>query len=355
MSDNQTPGSWPQYPPPSEGPWTPPTDPTSAPAQPTYPSAPTYPPTVPYQTPSYQTPSYQTPSSQTPSYQPASYPPAGYTPGGTTPDASGGYAPGGFTAPAYGQPAYGLPVPPPRKSRTGLIVISIVAVVVLVCGGLIVGGVIIGDKSGKTTNTAGVSTTPTAGTAGSQASTPSPTPSPTPTVVKIRNGDSATLKAHLVAYPSGSHRLSVDGSSNGVYSLNQLVKEYFDNDPDSKQALQDDEFKIAVEKDWTKSSTETGVQLLQFGDTDGSRDFLEDQDSATQADSTNTSHYSLPGIPQGHGYEFKYDEKYHYRQAELIGQAGPIAIVIFFFYTEGKFNRPAELAVMKAQLAAMKK
>ncbi|MCU7723280.1 MmpS family transport accessory protein [Actinoplanes sp. KI2] len=68
-----------------------------------------------------------------PGYPPQSgYPPPGYAP-------QPGYAPPGYGQPGYGQPGYGRP---PRKSNTPIVAV-ILAVTLLLCGGIVTAGVLI--------------------------------------------------------------------------------------------------------------------------------------------------------------------------------------------------------------------
>lgn len=68
-------------------------------------------------------------------YPPGGYPPAGYPPQGYPPP---GYPPQGYPPPGYGQP----PPPPPRKSNVPIIAV-ILAVTLLLCGGIATAGVLI--------------------------------------------------------------------------------------------------------------------------------------------------------------------------------------------------------------------
>jgi len=96
------------------------------------------------------------PTAQFPA-QPVNYAPPGYTPDyghGHPPPALPGYAQPGYGPPGYGQPAQGQPSygqpgygqpgfgPPPRKSDTPIIAV-ILAVTLLLCGGVATAGVLI--------------------------------------------------------------------------------------------------------------------------------------------------------------------------------------------------------------------
>ncbi|MEU4425008.1 MmpS family transport accessory protein [Actinoplanes sp. NPDC024001] len=117
-------------------------------------SEPPQPPRPPEFTPGQATPPPHEPA---PEYPPTSqFPPVNYAPPGYTPDYGqpppGGYPQTGYLPPAYpehpgypGQPGYGAP-PPPRKSNKPLIAV-IVAVSLLLCGGVITSGVLLVQRA----------------------------------------------------------------------------------------------------------------------------------------------------------------------------------------------------------------
>ncbi|WP_430780482.1 MmpS family transport accessory protein [Actinoplanes sp. G11-F43] len=130
------PGSDPEYPPTSQFP---PVSPAS-PAGPAGPAGPTSP-AGPYP------PSYSPGTAQVPPHNPAPHydqtagwaaPPPGYE--------QPGYAPPGYEQPGYPPLGYGPPQPPPRKSAVPMIAL-VLAIALLLCGGVGVVGKILVDRA----------------------------------------------------------------------------------------------------------------------------------------------------------------------------------------------------------------
>jgi hypothetical protein len=393
MSDNTTPESHPSdgtswTPPPSDPLWTPPPAPTwpsyqpatpsdpyqiatqggaGTPAQPNYgqppsgqptygqtpygqptPSQPTtdqpaYGQTIPNQ-PGYVPPAYGQTDSQTPYGQPTSSQPAyGQTPYGQPTSSQPAY---GQTP--YGQPSYGATpwqLVPQKKRRTGLIIVSIIAVIVVVCGGLVAIGLVVSKSDNKSN----------AGSTGPQtvgSTNPTGGATPTPTATGIPKGDGTALKAHLVPYPSGAKTLKVDGSNNGVFTLTEFVKVLFGGDNDEKSLLKDRGFETAAEKRWISKGVEVHAQLIQFADNDGALSYLDGQHEAFTSDNTFPTRYSLSGVPNGYGYEKAGLDSDGYRHSVLMGQHGNI-VVVLFFYQPSHLDRAPELALVKQQIAAL--
>jgi len=153
----QPPPYQPTYEPPAGQPAYPQSTPP-APPVPTYP-APTYPAPT-YPAPTYPAPTYPGPAAEPgypgqaaePGYpsQPA-YPPAP----AAYPSAPGYPAQPGYPPPPPGYPGYpgqpgfpGAVAPPPKKSNAGKIILIIAIVLVVLCGGLVVGGYLIYRNSG---------------------------------------------------------------------------------------------------------------------------------------------------------------------------------------------------------------
>jgi hypothetical protein len=81
------------------------------------------------------------PTTQFPPVSPVNYAPPGQTPDYGRPVPPDGYA--GFPPPGYpGQPPYGPPQPPPRRSNAPIIAV-ILAVALLLCGGIATAGVLV--------------------------------------------------------------------------------------------------------------------------------------------------------------------------------------------------------------------
>ena len=129
-------------------PWsTPSGDPLSPEPEPYQPPATAYAPgSAPIPEPDYP------PTSQFPPVGPVNYAPPGYAPdyGGHAPPpgyAQPGYAQPGYTQPGYAPPGYpppgyASPQPPPRKSNAPLVAV-ILAVTLLLCGGVVTAGILI--------------------------------------------------------------------------------------------------------------------------------------------------------------------------------------------------------------------
>jgi hypothetical protein len=136
----------------SPEPYQPPTPPSyqpgyATPPQPGYPPTsqfPVTPPPIDYAPPGSGTPDYGHQSGYAqPAYPPAGYQPPGYQPPGYQPPGyqPAGYQPAGYAPPGYAQPGYPQQRPP-RKSNTPLIAV-IIAVALLLCGGVATAGVMI--------------------------------------------------------------------------------------------------------------------------------------------------------------------------------------------------------------------
>jgi hypothetical protein len=70
-------------------------------------------------------------------------PPVNYAPPGYTPDYGHGYPPPGYPPQGYPPPGYGQPVPPPPRKSNVPIVAVILAVTLLLCGGVVTAGVLV--------------------------------------------------------------------------------------------------------------------------------------------------------------------------------------------------------------------
>lgn len=381
MTENQQPGPWQHNQPANDSTWSAQPDPANPPYQPgsQYPTGTPYQPTTPYQPAEpYQPAAPYQPPQPDPAYQPGSaypsgptYPPTdsdqpgyGQSPGYAQPPTYGqpqGYQqqPQGFEQPqgfpqaqGYQQPTYGQPgsaqpmttpwqaAPPPRKRKTGLIVGIVVIALVVLCGGAIT-AVALASSSGKSSNS-GTSTTASGQSSGATS----------PTMPAIPAGDGAALKAHLIPRPSGAKKLTVDGSTNGVFSIDQFIKAAFSGDSTEKGRLEERGFKIAAEEQWLSKGVEVHVQLVQFGDSDGADSYLSGQHGAYVDDPTVTAHYTLSGVTHGYGYEEHALDRVGNRRATLMCRAGSIVVVVFIF-TPGSFNRASELAIVQKQSAAL--
>jgi len=110
---------------------------------------PDYPPTS--QFPAQPPPVNYAPPGYAPDYgaypPPPGYAAPGYAPPGSAPPgyAPPGYGPPGSEPPGYAPPGYGPPSPPPRRSNAPIIAV-ILAVTLLLCGGIATAGVLIGQS-----------------------------------------------------------------------------------------------------------------------------------------------------------------------------------------------------------------
>jgi hypothetical protein len=347
MNDNTTPEPWQPQQEPSVAPWTP-SDPTFVPYQsiPPQPSPPIDPPAVASQ-PGANAPvdgrqpdSATPPTASVPGYGSSTawpQPPYGQ-PGYGQP----GYGQSPYGQPTYGQPTYGQPIygqpavtpwqPAPRaKSRTGLIVLAVVMVVVVLCGGLVVAGVMVGTKSVKSASS---------------------TAAATPTAVVSQHFDGPALVKRLVPRPAGAKTFTIAGSTDGVFTLDQFVSAVFDGDTSETGRLQAQGFQVAAEERWLAAGVECHMQLIEFAADDGADSYLLGQHGAFSQDATVTSSYELSGVDQGYGYEKSALDSDGNRRAVLMAQAGSI-VVVMFIYTPGSFDRAAELTLIKKQIAAL--
>ena len=174
-----------------------------------------------------------------------------------------------------------------------------------------------------------------------------------PTIAAIPLGDGAELKKHLAALPKGAKTIKIDNSTGGVQTLDQYMANSFPDSPSERGFLVTRGFEVAAENDWTGSDGITvDTQLLQFKDANGSESHVLGQHGAYQDDSTVTDSYDLPGFEYGFGHEKSALDKYGNRTAIFLCKDGPIAIVMTI-YTPGQFDRPAELAIVQRQVAAL--
>jgi hypothetical protein len=293
------------------------------------------------------------------SSQPIYAEPVGGVPGYTqTAPGLPGYGQPASVPPAYGQPAYGDPLagrpgygqyppygatpwaPPPRKRRTGVIVLVVATVLVVLCGGLVAVGFAV--DFGRSASPSAADTPAAAATSPAAV---------TGTAAAIPDGDGNALKARLVLRPPGARILAVTGSTDGVLSLDQFVTVLFKGSPVAKTLLQGDGFEIAAEERWIAKGVETHAQLMQFQDADGPLAYDMSQHRAFTRDTKYTSH-DLVGIPDGYAYELNGLDVAHNHRAILMAPAGPI-FVVMFFYEPGPLDRDSELALMRQQIAAL--
>jgi hypothetical protein len=266
-------------------------------------------------------------------------------------------SPYGQQTPSYGagQSPYGAPVATPWQNnqktskRYGIgVLIGLIIATAVVCSGVgFFGGRASVDTSSKKTGGGGGTTTTTT-TGGGGNTAPKITPA-----TKITPGDGQTLKTYLVKPPSGSHTLKVDDSDDGVQSMDQFLKAYFDNDTNERDLLTQRDYKVCAASDWvTKSHVEVQTQLIQFGAASGAEDYVTGQKGAFLDDDTVKSHYTIPGVTNGYGFEKPDLDSAGNRRATLMAQDGNIAVVLFI-YTPTSFDRTTEMGYLQSQMTAL--
>jgi hypothetical protein len=294
----------------------------------------------------------------------------GYQPGYQT---GGGYQDAGYqqtspytqspygqqsATPSYGQSQspYGAPVATPwqaqpstsKKYGIGLLIGLVIATAVICSGVGFFGGRASVDTSSTkttTTTTGGGGGTTTGGGDNGKAK-PVPATSVTP-------GDGKTLKTYLIKPPAGAHVLKVDDSTDGVQSMDQFLKAYFDNDSNERDLLTQRDYKVCAAADWTTTNdVEVQTQLIQFGAPAGAEDYVTGQKGAFLDDSDVKSHYTIPGVTNGYGFEKPDLDSAGDRRATLMAQDGNIAVVMFI-YTPSAFDRTTEMGYMQAQVSAL--
>jgi len=222
------------------------------PATPNQPSSPWYPPGV----------------------APVPPPPADPYATGYTPTTEYGYGP----PPAYGPPGYppqpppgypGAPYPPPpKRSRTGLIVGIIVGVLVLCIGGGVAAAVLVNQqlKNNNANPTGGTNTggTPTQGQ--SQPPTAGPTTPPSDFT-----GD---LRQLLVPRPSGADPWEDFPSKDGNLDLDTAA-DLFQDPGAMKNDLRDQHFRRGAVMHWTQGRVDVLIILFQFEDGSDADGFVD--------------------------------------------------------------------------------
>ncbi len=243
-----------------------------------------------------------------------------------------GYPQGGWGAPGQAAPpAYGWPATPPRR-RTGLVIGIIVAVVVVVLGGLAAIGATLGR--------------PDKGTAAN-------TTSHAPAGSGIAIGDGAALLGAIVTPTAAGHAQTISGTSHGVMTLDQLISLSFANDSAEKSRLTDRGFAVAAQREWINSNNvQVDIQLIQFKDAAGADEHVSNQLDAYGRDDTVTSSFDVASVPGGKGFEKSDLDSYGNRSATLIASAGNVAVLMFVF-TPHDFDRSSEMSVMAKQVAAL--
>ena len=349
MTENPSSDPWGHNPPTSDGTWqAPPVAPyqpsapyeQSAPFEPSTPYQPAgpYQPSVPYQPPAANQPAapYQQTQGQ-PYQQSQQYPPTqSYQQAQSFQQAQPGqpFPPGSPYAPPAAYPAIRPWQIPPKKRNVRLIVrLSVTGLVVLI----IAIGALASTLNHHHKSAASSKSISKAG----------------PTVAAIPLGDGAELKKHLAALPKGAKNTKIDNSTGGIQTLDQYVANSFPDSSTERGLLVTRGFEVAAENDWTGSDGITvDTQLLQFKDASGSESHVLGQQGAYEADSTVTDSYNLPDFEYGFGHEKSALDKYGNRAAIFLCKDGPIVIVITI-YTPGQFDRPAELAIVQRQVAAL--
>jgi hypothetical protein len=250
--------------------------------------------------------------------------------------------PGPMYAGAYPPVQWPVPVPPPPKRGIGLgVFIAVIIVVALVsCGVGVVGGLLI-----RPARTTGAAPTP------SQSSIAA-LPSQSPLGATIGPGDGAALLAKILPVPPGAKEYDVSGSTNGVMTLDQLIHEGFGDDQTEAARLKTRGFTVAAQRNWTGADgVDVQIQLIGFAADTGAESHVLGQIGAFGRDSAVTGTFALP-VPHGNGYEKSALDSNGDRHMILLGQDGPVVIVIFLF-TPGAFDRVAATDLMKRQYSAL--
>jgi hypothetical protein len=312
--------------------------------QPTYGERPAYgqqppygqPAAAPHRQPPYQQPGYNPAQYGQPTYGRAPYGQPG--PYGQRGDPGRdaqppGYPQAAWGAPGQAAPANGWPPTQPRRRRTGLIVGIVAAVVVVVAGGLAA----IGAAQG-----------------GSDNSTATKTTSKAPATPGIELGDGTALLGAIVTPSSAGHAQTIDGTSHGVMTLDQLISLSFDNDKAEKQRLTDRGFEASAQREWINSNNvQVDIQLIQFKDASGATEHVSNQVDAYNRDNDVTGSFNISGVSGGKGFEKSDRDSYGNRSATLIARAGNVAVLMFVF-TPHNFDRATEMSVMAKQIAALR-
>jgi hypothetical protein len=176
----------------------------------------------------------------------------------------------------------------------------------------------------------------------------SPAPSPTAS----RGADRALL-AKVLPVPSTAAEQMVFGSSLGVYSLDQFAQEFYKKDPTrAAQDLRADGFVVAAERDWTgNDGRDASVQLIQFQEPSGASTYVGREELTFERNTADVA-FAVPSVDHGRGYENPRRDGLGYVTATMIGEQGDVVIWIELSI-KGAFDRPAEIALMQQQVAAL--
>ncbi len=184
------------------------------------------------------------------------------------------------------------------------------------------------------------------GSGASGSATPAPTATTTVTV------DGTGLRALVVHPPAGTHEVSFNVGDNGVFTLDQFVKDYFDNATDMDSELMSFEFRWMAERGWIgPDGIEIDDQLIEFDSAYHAQQFAAQQKAAYNQDPRYTSTFQVTG-GTGTGYEGSELDVAGFYRASVVGSKDNIAVVLLVF-APGDFNETEESQVLNAQMAAL--
>lgn len=245
-----------------------------------------------------------------------------------------------------GAPAFGVPV---RRTYGAVALVVVAAITAVVCG---VAGAIVGiavDSSDSKTKSKTVAD-------GIGADKPEPggtVSAPGAAPLSIPLGDGKALLAAILPAPAGAKPNKIDGSSDGVMDLDQIMQVDFTDDSDERGILQARGFTVAAERDWRGTDgVEVDTELIQFNTADGARSHILGQQGAYGRDTDFTSSFAIAGTALGNGYESPTLDKYGNHRTTILVQDGNIAILMYFF-NPGTLNRAKEIAALQAQMKAI--
>jgi hypothetical protein len=235
--------------------------------------------------------------------------------------------------PQWPQPSWPPPSPVPDRRRFGVGALVAVAVITAVlCG---VGGIVAGVAI-KTAST---------GTSGSPA-TSTGARSAAPEDV------GQALLSRIVPPPDGAKTFTLPAGTDGVFTLDQDVTEFFSTEPTMSGVLSQEGFVVAAAMDYRRTDGyEILTHLTQFATASGAQSYLLGRKSSWTHDLAITGEFTVPG--GGLGYEKNGLDTLGNRRTAMFECVGDIVITVDV-YTPGTLNRTVDLAAMAAQVAAMK-
>lgn len=234
--------------------------------------------------------------------------------------------------PSPGQPAPWAPrqpEPPVAAKQPARVPVS-TFVVSLLCAVVVAGLIGVFTAGGFHSRSAGSATAP-----------------PAPAV----NVDGQALRALIVRPPAGTREVSFDVGDNGVFDLDQFVRNYFNDSNATETDLRSMNFRWMAQRGWVgPDGIQIDDQLVEFDTASHAQQFVLKQERAYARDTRYTSTFQVPG--GGTGYErSQFDPAGIYR-ASVLGSRDNVAVVLLV-YAPGDFNRAEESQVLDAQMAAL--